>query len=158
MQMLARLTIFVLAVLIPNGASAAQLDCMQFTHSLVATFPEMTTTSSTTPVNIPGASITEVFPNESCVLVEVSGHAKAPSPGGLRLRIRAVTGDDTEPATPSSYILTTAGVRPDGRTVVFAFPILQCDCTLRLQLQSINGSEVSFGLGLMRVFYNAGGP
>jgi hypothetical protein len=154
MQMFARPALFTLAILIPNAASAAQLDCMQFTHSLVATFPTTTTTSSTTPVNVAGASISQMFSNESCVLVEVSGHAKAPSPGGLRLRVRVVTSDDTEPGTPTSYTLTTAGTRADGRTVVFAFPILQCDCTLRLQVQSLNGSPVEFGQGVMRVSFN----
>ena len=154
MQMLARLTLLAIAILIPNAARAGQLDCAQFTNSVVATFPGTTTTSSTTPVNVTEASIAAVFSNETCVLVEVSGHAKAPSPGGLRLRLRIVTSDDTEPPTPISYTLTTAGVRPDGRTVVFAFPILQCDCTIRLQVQSLNGSEVSFGQGVMRVYYN----
>ncbi len=154
MQMLVRLALFTLAVLIPNAASAAQLNCLQFSHSLVATFPATTTTSSTTPVNVAGASIAEVFSNDSCVLVEVSGQAKAPSPGGLRLHLRVITQDDTDPSTPPSYMLTTASVRPDGRTVVFAFPALQCDCTIQLQIKSLTGSEVSFGGGVMRVSYN----
>ena len=152
MQMLGRLALFIFAVVIPNAASAAQLNCSQFTHTLVATMG-MTTTSSTTPVNVAGAAIVEVFPANSCVVVEVSGHARAPSPLGLRLSIRVVTLDDTEPPTPPTYTLATAGVR-DGRTVIFVFPNLLCDCTLRLQLQSVDGSSVSFGPGVMRVSYN----
>ncbi len=154
MHFIAKLLIATAALSVaPVAASAGQLDCSRFAHTLVATVTGVQTTSSANPVNLPGAAITQIFSNDSCVAVEFSAQVRARSPNAVRVTVVS-TGDEAKTAFPASADYSTTVSGYDGRAMVFVFPRLQGANTIQIKFESVDGTPVSISKGVMKVLFN----
>ena len=142
------------ALMQPVTASAAVLNCAQFSHTQIVTVTTAKTTSSTTYVPWGGAAFTQVFFNDSCVVVEFSAQVKARTPAIARIRIFAESMDPAASAFPAAINFTTAGSGFDGRSAKFVFPVLEGEYTIRVQFLSVNGSPVTLDKGTLKILFN----
>jgi hypothetical protein len=144
----------VVATITPAAAPAATMTCpFALSTTVVVTAPTTRTTSSTTPVNLTGATLTRNFSNPGCVIVKFSTQVKAPPPKAARVTL-AVTGTPARTASPAAVDFTTAGTGFDGREISFFFPALEGNYQLQIKFQSVDGTPVSLNSSMMTVMYN----
>ncbi len=156
MHFIRKLLIAVAAVTVaPMTGSAAQLACNSFTFSKIATITGVQTTSSTTAVNVAGATI-EAQVDSGCSMVEFSAQVRAKAPKIVRISVTADNGMVVRTALPSSVDFSTSVNGYDGRAVAFVFPNLDnCLCTFQVKFLSADGTPVSISKGVMKLRYYA---
>jgi hypothetical protein len=148
------------AALAAGSAASAQpvdLKCdIAFTNFVqVITLNGVQTTSSTTPVDLPGAHFSYT-PSSRCLAVEVTGQVRARSPHALRLQLE-VTGDVTSGPFPASRDVYTADTSFDGRSATFFADVLEGHKVVRVKFMSADGSPVSITKGVILIYHAPSG-
>jgi hypothetical protein len=140
-----------------GNAQAVERTCpLDFTNSVqVITLAGVQTTSSTTPVNLPGAAFS-FDAGSPCLVVEVTGQVRAQSPRALRLRLN-VAGDLNGPPFPRTRDVYTADASFDGRSATFFADLLAGHKALRVQFMSADGTPVSLSKGMIVIYYTQAG-
>jgi hypothetical protein len=137
------------------SAHALDLKCdIAFTNFVqVITVAGGQTTSSTTPVNIPGA-VFSYTPSSRCLAVEVTGQVRAKSPGALRLRLRVTPGGEINSGPfPPSRDVYTADTSFDGRSATFFVDLFEGQKVVRVQFMSADGSPVSLSKAVILIYH-----
>jgi len=126
----------------PTNASAAVFSCLTFDHQTKTNVVGATqTTTSSTFVDVPGASITFFANSNSCVIVEISAQVRAMFPRSLQLR---VTLDGAAVIQPNFVILYTDENDFDERAATFVLRnVAGGTRELNVQFRSMNGDPVS---------------
>jgi hypothetical protein len=121
----------------------------QFTQwSHIVTLAGTQTTSSMTPVDLPGATFS-FTPGDRCLVVEVTGQVRAVSPNAMRLSVVATGGDGANPPFPAFRDVYTQTTAFDGRHVTFWVELFDGDKDVKVQFMSVDGSPVSLNKGVV---------
>ncbi len=138
----------------PMTASAAQLECTETSFSsAVATVTGVQTTSSTTAVNLTGATIERQI-SGGCAIVDFSAQFRSKSPKVARISVTADNGVVVTKAFPASADFSTSVNGYDGRAMTFVFPNLPgCLCTFQIQFLSVDGTPISVSKGVMKLLF-----
>jgi hypothetical protein len=148
----------VTTAVLATTAQAAEFECQRgglATHVQVITLDGVQTTSSTTPVNLRGATF-HYLSTANCLVVEVTGQARAASPHALRLRLVVAGNVDTGPF-PNTRDVYTDSTAFDGRSATFFVNLLSGNKTLRVQFMSADGTPVSLNKGLIVIHFERAG-
>jgi hypothetical protein len=156
MRPLVRIVFLAVAVLVsglPARAQPIDLKCdIAFTNFVqVITLNGTQTTSSTTPVDIPGARFIYT-PSSRCLVVEVTGQIRAQSPHTLRLQLE-VTGDVNSGPFPATRDVYTADTNFDGRSATFFVDVFEGRKVVRVQFMSADGTPVSLTKGVILIYH-----
>jgi hypothetical protein len=137
-------------------ARSAEFTCTgQFTQTThVVTLAGTQTTSSTAPVDLPGATAS-FTPGNRCLTIEVSGQVRAVSPNAMRISVvvNGAVEEDPFPPFRDVYTQTTA---LDGRSVIFWVNLDDGDKDVKVQFRSRDGSPVSLTKGVVVFKYTPG--
>jgi hypothetical protein len=130
------------ALAAPTNASAAAFSCVVVSSQTITSLVQgAQTTTSSTFVDVPGASVTFDANDSSCAIVEISAQVRALYPRSVQLR---VTLDGDAIIQPNFVILYTTEHEFDERAATFILRnIAGGNRVLTVQFLSMNGSPVS---------------
>ena len=144
-----------LACSAPQAGRAVDIACGQSftTTAHVVTLGGTQTTSSTTAVDLPGATFS-FTPNNRCLVIEVTGQVRAVGPNALRLSVVvSPAGEVSSPPFPAFRDVYSQTTALDGRSATFWVDLLEGDKDVKVQFMSVNGSPVSLSKGVVTFQY-----
>jgi hypothetical protein len=147
------------ALMAPEGAAAAPMDCpagAMFGGGGTVAMHERSafTTSSTAFQDLP-AAVLDVDQGGGCVIVKISAQVRGKSPKAARIRL---TVDNNPAGNPVFLDMTSSSSGFDGKAATFMLVgVSDALITLRVQVRSSDGTEVTLRHYNMIVHYSAPG-